>query len=68
MEIEDIEPIHDLYRKHICSGFAFGAAKKLATLQRTCERLACLMDASNTFSDLGGGKPSTSFAIIFYYI
>ncbi|KAK1371925.1 Homeobox-leucine zipper protein HDG11 [Heracleum sosnowskyi] len=54
VEIEDVRPIHSLYRKHICSGLAFGAVRKLATLQRTCERLTCLMDASNTFSDLGG--------------
>ncbi|KAL8156702.1 hypothetical protein AgCh_001708 [Apium graveolens] len=58
MEIEDIRPIHNLYMKHVCSGLAFGATRKLATLQRTCERLSCLMDVSNT-SYFGGVITST---------
>ncbi|XP_074337782.1 homeobox-leucine zipper protein HDG12-like [Apium graveolens] len=52
-EIEDIRPIHNLYMKHVGSGLAFGAIRKLATLQRTCERLTYLMNSSN-MSDLGG--------------
>ncbi|XP_074369117.1 homeobox-leucine zipper protein ROC8-like [Apium graveolens] len=56
MEIEDIRPIHNLYMKHVCSGLAFGATRKLATLRRTCERLSCLMDVSNT-SYFGGVVP-----------
>ncbi|XP_074361905.1 homeobox-leucine zipper protein ROC8-like [Apium graveolens] len=58
MEIEDIRPIHNLYMKHVCSGLAFGATRKLATLRRTCERLSCLMDVSNT-SYFGGVITST---------
>lgn len=65
MEIEDIRPIHNLYMKHVCSGLAFGATRKLATLRRTCERLSCLMDVSNT-SYFGGGKPSTCSAFYFF--
>ncbi|XP_074380936.1 homeobox-leucine zipper protein ROC8-like [Apium graveolens] len=58
MEIEDIRPIHNLYMKHVCSGLAFGATRKLATLRRTCERLSCLMDVINT-SYFGGVITST---------
>lgn len=61
VEIEDMRPIHNLYREQVYSGLAFGATRRLATLQRTCERITCLMDASNSFSDLGGGKPFTHF-------
>lgn len=71
MEIEDTRPIHSLYREHVYSGLAFSATRRLATLQRTCERITCLMDASNSFSALGGGKPSTCFStshFIYYYI
>lgn len=59
VEIEDMIPIHNLYKENIYSGLAFGATRNLATLQRTCERLTCLMNAENSFSDLGGGKSST---------
>ncbi|XP_074361902.1 homeobox-leucine zipper protein HDG12-like [Apium graveolens] len=44
--------------KHVCSGLAFGATRKLATLRRTCERLSCLMDVINT-SYFGGVITST---------
>ncbi|GFP88479.1 homeobox-leucine zipper protein hdg11 [Phtheirospermum japonicum] len=42
-EIEDKAPIHRLYRDLIHSGLAFGAERWLSTLQRMCERVACLM-------------------------
>lgn len=63
MEIEDIRPIHSLFREYICSGLAFGVTRKLSALQRACERLTCLIDAANSFSHLGGGEPSTRFTI-----
>ena len=55
VEIEDKTPIHRLYRNLIYSGLAFGAERWLATLQRMCERFACLMVTSNSTRDLGGG-------------
>lgn len=54
-EIEDKSPIHRLYRDLIHSGLAFGAERWLATLQRTCERFACLMVTGSSTRDLGGG-------------
>ncbi|KAL1810663.1 hypothetical protein ACET3Z_020728 [Daucus carota] len=54
VEIEDIRPIHSLFREYICSGLAFGVTRKLSALQRACERLTCLIDAANSFSHLGG--------------
>ncbi|XP_057951912.1 homeobox-leucine zipper protein HDG11-like isoform X2 [Malania oleifera] len=56
VEIEDKAPIHRLYRDLIHSGLAFGAERWLATLQRMCERFACLTGTSTR--DLGGVIPS----------
>ncbi|XP_059647178.1 homeobox-leucine zipper protein HDG11 [Cornus florida] len=58
MEIEDRTPIHALYRDLIHSGLAFGAERWLATLQRMCERFACLMVTGTSTRDLGGVIPS----------
>ncbi|XP_038687349.1 homeobox-leucine zipper protein HDG11-like [Tripterygium wilfordii] len=58
VEIEEKIPIHQLYKDLIHSGLAFGAERWLATLQRMCERLACLMVSSNSTRDLGGVIPS----------
>lgn len=55
MEIEDKTPVNRLYRNVIYSGLAFGAQRWLTTLQRMCERLACLMVSGNFTRDLGGG-------------
>ncbi|KAH7529418.1 hypothetical protein FEM48_Zijuj05G0182000 [Ziziphus jujuba var. spinosa] len=57
IEIEDKTPIHRLYRELVYSGLAFGAERWLATLQRMCDRFACLMN-SGTSRDLGGVIPS----------
>ncbi|KAL3835296.1 hypothetical protein ACJIZ3_010032 [Penstemon smallii] len=57
-EVEDKAPINRLYRDLIQSGLAFGAERWLSTLQRTCERFACLMVNANSTSDLGGVIPS----------
>ncbi|XP_073152792.1 homeobox-leucine zipper protein HDG11-like isoform X2 [Henckelia pumila] len=55
-EVEDKVPVHGLYRDLIRRGVAFGAERWLSTLQRTCERLACLMvTGSSTTDHLGGG-------------
>ncbi|KAL4347679.1 hypothetical protein GQ457_17G026850 [Hibiscus cannabinus] len=58
VEIEDKTPIHRLYRDLVHSGLAFGAERWLATLQRMCERFACLMVSSTSTRDLGGVIPS----------
>ncbi|XP_021678369.2 homeobox-leucine zipper protein HDG11 isoform X2 [Hevea brasiliensis] len=58
VEIEDKAPTHRLYRDLVHSGMAFGAERWLATLQRLCERFACLMVSGNSTRDLGGVIPS----------
>ncbi|KAL4384060.1 hypothetical protein GQ457_15G000890 [Hibiscus cannabinus] len=58
VEIEDKTSIHRLYRGLVHSGLAFGAERWLATLQRMCERFACLMVSSTSTRDLGGVIPS----------
>ncbi|EEF34449.1 homeobox-leucine zipper protein HDG11 [Ricinus communis] len=58
VEVEDKNPTHRLYRDLIHSGMAFGAERWLATLQRMCERFACLMVSGNLTRDLGGVIPS----------
>ncbi|KAL2533075.1 Homeobox-leucine zipper protein HDG11 [Abeliophyllum distichum] len=57
-EVEDKAPIHRLYMDLIHSGLAFGAEKWLSSLQRICERYACLMGTSNSTHDLAGVIPS----------
>lgn len=57
-EVEDKAPIHRLYRDLIHSGVGFGAERWLATLQRVCERFACLMVCGSSTRDLGGVIPS----------
>ncbi|KAJ3700297.1 hypothetical protein LUZ61_004002 [Rhynchospora tenuis] len=57
MEIEDKALVHLLYRELVISGAAFGAQRWLATLQRTCERFACLMTVANSLRDIGGVTP-----------
>ncbi|KAK1373867.1 Homeodomain GLABROUS 11 [Heracleum sosnowskyi] len=58
MQIEDKRPIHNFYMEYVHSGLAFGAERRLATLQRMCERFTCKMDSSNLFPNLGGVNPS----------
>ncbi|PNY15178.1 homeobox-leucine zipper protein HDG11-like [Trifolium pratense] len=58
LEIEDKNPVHRLYRNVIYSSAAFGAERFLTTLQRMCERLACLMVSANSTPGLGGVMPS----------
>ncbi|CAN1856312.1 Homeobox-leucine zipper protein HDG11 [Linum perenne] len=53
VEVEDTAPIHRLYRDLIYSGMAFGAERWLTTLQRMCERYACLMVSNTSTRDLG---------------
>lgn len=53
-EIEDKNPTHTLFRDLIHSGQAFGAERWLSSLQRMCERFACLVITSNSTLDLGG--------------
>ncbi|PHT53491.1 Homeobox-leucine zipper protein HDG12 [Capsicum baccatum] len=58
VEVEEKGLIHRLYRDLIHSGLAFGAERWVGTLQRVCERYACLMVNSNPSHDLGGVIPS----------
>lgn len=58
MEIEDKTHIHRLYRDLVNSGMAFGAHRWLSTLQRMCERFACLMVTGTSPRELGGVIPS----------
>ncbi|KAL5995490.1 hypothetical protein ACLOJK_025552 [Asimina triloba] len=58
VEIEEKTPVHRIYRELINRGMAFGAQRWLATLQRMCERFACLMVTSTSTRDLGGVIPS----------
>ncbi|XP_042063866.1 homeobox-leucine zipper protein HDG11-like isoform X2 [Salvia splendens] len=57
-EVEEKAPIHRLYTDLIHNGLAFGAERWLSTLQRACERFACLMVSGNSPRDLGGVIPS----------
>ncbi|XWS50919.1 hypothetical protein CRYUN_Cryun12cG0131900 [Craigia yunnanensis] len=58
VEIEGKTPTHRLYRDLIHSGLAFGAERWHATLQRMCERFACLMVSGTLTRELGGVIPS----------
>ncbi|XP_068662098.1 homeobox-leucine zipper protein ROC8-like [Aristolochia californica] len=58
VEIEDKTPTHRIYRELIHSSLAFGAQRWLTTLQRMCERFACLMVTGTSTRDLGGVIPS----------
>ena len=60
MEIEEKNPIHALFRDLIDGGMAFGAQRWLATLQRMCERFACLNVAGIPARDIGGKERSES--------
>ncbi|PKA52361.1 Homeobox-leucine zipper protein ROC8 [Apostasia shenzhenica] len=52
MEIEEKKQTHQLYHDLVDSGVAFGAHRWVATLQRMCERIACLMVTGNSPGDL----------------
>ncbi|KAJ8554080.1 hypothetical protein K7X08_024758 [Anisodus acutangulus] len=58
VEVEEKGLIHRLYRDLIHSGLAFGAERWIGTLQRVCERYACLVVNSTPSHDLGGVIPS----------
>lgn len=58
VEIEEKTPTYRNYRDLINSGMAFGAQRWLTTLQRMCERFACLMLTGSSTRDLGGVIPS----------
>lgn len=68
VEVEDKTPTHRLYRDLIHSGMAFGAERWLATLQRLCERFACLMVSGNSTRDLGGGTVVTMLKTLLFYM
>ena len=56
VEIDKKNQTHQLYRNLVDSGMAFGAQRWLSTLQRMCERFACLTVAGISSRDLGGGN------------
>ncbi|XP_009778533.1 homeobox-leucine zipper protein HDG11-like [Nicotiana sylvestris] len=58
VEVEEKGLIHKLYRDLIHSGMAFGAERWLGSLQRLCERYACLMVSGKSSRELGGVIPS----------
>jgi homeobox-leucine zipper protein len=58
MIIEGKTLVHPLYRDLVISGMAFGARRWLTTLQRTCERFACLAVVTSSPRDIGGGAGS----------
>ncbi|XP_059300066.1 homeobox-leucine zipper protein HDG11-like isoform X1 [Lycium ferocissimum] len=58
VEVEEKGSIHRLYRDLIHSGMAFGTERWLGSLQRMCERYACLMVSGNSSRELGGVIPS----------
>ncbi|KAK4375796.1 hypothetical protein RND71_006473 [Anisodus tanguticus] len=58
VEVEEKGSIHRLYRDLIHSGMAFGAERWLGSLQKMCERYACLMVSGNPSRELGGVIPS----------
>ncbi|XP_009606250.1 homeobox-leucine zipper protein HDG11-like [Nicotiana tomentosiformis] len=58
VEVEEKGLIHKLYRDLIHSGMAFGAERWLGSLQRLCERYACLMVSGKSSRELGRVIPS----------
>ncbi|KAK4370764.1 hypothetical protein RND71_010239 [Anisodus tanguticus] len=58
VEVEEKGSIHRLYRDLMHSGIAFGAERWLGSLQRMCERYACLMVSGNSSREPGGVIPS----------
>ncbi|XP_042490003.1 homeobox-leucine zipper protein ROC8-like isoform X2 [Macadamia integrifolia] len=58
VELEDKNPTHLIYRDLVHSGMAFGAERWINTLQRMCERFACLMVTTSSSRDLSGVIPS----------
>ncbi|OIW03379.1 hypothetical protein TanjilG_31826 [Lupinus angustifolius] len=58
VEVEDKTLPHRFFKNLIFNGLAFGAERWLATLQRMCERNACLMVTTNPTHDFGGAITS----------
>ncbi|OIT01429.1 PREDICTED: homeobox-leucine zipper protein HDG11-like [Nicotiana attenuata] len=58
VEVEEKGLLHKLYSDLIHSGMAFGAERWLGSLQRLCERYACLMVSGKSSRELGGVIPS----------
>ncbi|MQL90185.1 hypothetical protein Taro_022777 [Colocasia esculenta] len=56
MEIEEKTPVHRLFGSLVMKGTAFGAERWLATLERMCERFACLMAHGSSSRDLGASS------------
>ncbi|GAB2215017.1 hypothetical protein Drorol1_Dr00019390 [Drosera rotundifolia] len=52
VEVDD-RGVHNIYKRMVSSGLAFGAKRWVATLDRQCERLASAMATSITAGDVG---------------
>lgn len=65
MEV-DGKLIHSMYKKFVSLGFAFGAKRWLAALDRQCERLAIVMAGDSPDED--GGKTPYSTKLFFKFL
>ncbi|KAJ4916069.1 Homeobox-leucine zipper protein HDG12 [Raphanus sativus] len=58
VEVEEQEPVHEMFKDNIREGIAFGAERWIATLQRMCERFTALVEPATSSRDLKGVIPS----------
>ncbi|CAG7869237.1 unnamed protein product [Brassica rapa] len=58
VEVEEEEPIHEMFKDNIREGIAFGAERWIATLQRMCERFKALLEPATSSRDLKGVIPT----------
>ncbi|CAN6879752.1 unnamed protein product [Brassica oleracea] len=58
VEVEEQEPIHEMFKYNVREGIAFGAERWIATLQRMCERFTALLEPATSSRDLKGVIPS----------
>ncbi|XP_010540046.1 PREDICTED: homeobox-leucine zipper protein HDG11-like isoform X2 [Tarenaya hassleriana] len=54
VDVEEKEPVHEIYRDMIHTGLAFGAERWVTVLQRMSERFASLLVSGTSSRDLGG--------------
>ena len=61
VEVDDKTQIHRLYRKAICTGFAYGAKRWTSALRRMGERLASSIFPNSPPLDYDGGISTLIF-------
>ncbi|CAN8292744.1 unnamed protein product [Cochlearia groenlandica] len=59
VEIEEQEPVPEMFADIVHKGLAFGAERWITTLQRMCERITSLMEPATSSRGLGGVVPSS---------